>query len=576
MRELGTINAVGNVLCDHIFEQYESQAEKFSQERFSAKLERPDSSHSIERRNDAWQEWIGSDSSLRPMGLYKPNWASARLIIARILSQFRLGSVSFTNGSEFIPTLGRNSIESKLSRSRWTCTADNFGMWVNTCYSHRGLKQAVRRRYAGLLASRSIEKKDSDRKLWFRYRKYHDYKKRIFGFKLFCVTELVHGNRFSTVPKNNLRDRPICVEPLANILSQKRIGDGIRFALQQHGIDLDDLATKHRVMISMRKYATIDLKNASDRISIHLVKYLLPSRVFNLIKQARSEMTLGLDDQFYLINKISSMGNGFTFELMSLILYALCRSYTSDTSVFGDDVIIPNEFAHCVISDMENAGFVVNMTKTHINSEYRESCGAHYIDGFGYIESYDFKYPKHMGDVITIINKLSRLAYLYPSFRSLYVKIYGNTPAALYAENPRKAMGVWRVKQEPFGSPKLDSFIVKSPFQYRKDGLPMKRRAREKLRLFCRHYQLDPTDASLHLGYEWKDAGSAISSVSPKRHWAKILMYLASGRRCVDTIKNKGAFKSFLVVTLNNGTTFRWSAIVAPYKESGGVYTQLR
>jgi len=322
-------------------------------------------------------------------------------------------------------------------------------------------------------------------------------------------------------------------------------------------------AEKHRRLISNPKVATIDLKNASDRISLKVVKYLLPPWLFRYIEQSRSAMTLGLDDNYYLIEKVSSMGNGFTFELMSLILYAISRSFSTEASVFGDDIIVPNDVADLLLDDLQRGGFNPNYEKTHIRDSYRESCGAHYLDGHGYVESYDFRYPENIADVITTCNKLSRLANIYPSFRSLFVEVYRATPATLYAENPCKVTGAWRRKQEPFDSPKLDTHTVMSPFQFRKDGIPWTRSAWKRFRRYCQHLQLNPRGASLHYGFEWKDAQAAPSDVIAGTHWAKILMYLASGRTCCDTVKGKGVFKSFAVVTLSTGQSFRWSSIVA-------------
>lgn len=560
----GTINAVGDVLLSNQFCKAGTNSEEFAQKRFFKKLERPDTKTNEARRQKAWVTWYESDESLRTLsGLFNPNWAKARLLLHEILKDFHLGPVSFTNGSEFVPTRGFNSVESKLSKSVWTCTHDNFDLWLNTVFSHRALKVATRRRYAELLARKGINQKKLDRSLWERYKNVPNFRRHIFGFKLWLITELVHGNRFTTVRKNNDEDRPVCPEPLANILTQRRIGLGIRECLKTFGVDLDFVAEKHRVLISKSKYATIDLKNASDRISIRLVKYLLPNRVFNFIMSARSAMTLGLDDQFYWLNKISSMGNGFTFELMSLLLYALCQANDKDSSVFGDDIIVPNSVAPQVIADLQNGGFLVNVNKTHINSKYRESCGAHYNDEEGYIESYDIEYPTSVGNLITLTNKLNRLSNIYPSFVPLFLQVYRLMPATLYAENPIKADGFWRRHKELHGySFKLDDYMVKSRFQYRKDGLPINRRARSFIRRYCHRYQLDPRDASMHYAYQWEDDGRAPTSLKSSE-WAKILMYIASGRRCKDTVRGCGVYKSYLVVTLKDGTTVRWSDLVA-------------
>lgn len=569
----GTITAVSNVLDSHNFDKGCSIPEEFAQARFLKKWERPDSSKHAERHIAAWHEWLESDQLLNwKVGkdrLLTPNWAKAKILLRRILTHFRLGPISFTNGSEFIATRGFNSIESKLSRSKWTCTYDNFDLWARTCYGHRALKMSVRKRFAKLLAIKCIDKKKFERYLYRKFKIYSDFPYRIFCFKLSMITEFTQGNRFSTVPKNNLVNRPICIESLANILTQRRIGQGIRTSLKDYGLDLDTVAERHRVLISKPKFATIDLKNASDRISLELVKYLLPKRIYNLIIASRSEMTLGPDDQYYIVHKVSSMGNGFTFELMSLILYCLSKTYSDDVSVFGDDIIVPNEFASSIIADLEAATFVVNREKSHVHDRYRESCGAHYLDGHGYIESYDFKWPNNIGEVITISNKLSRLALLYPSFRDLWVKVYRALPTALYAENPYKINGIWQRTEKPFDNPKLDSYVVNSCFQFRKDGIPLTRQARKIVLRFCQGLQLDPRNASMHIGFEWKGDGALPTVVDAGRSWAKILMYLASGRRCADAIRGKGVYKSFKVLTLNDGTTFRWSAIVSACSECG-------
>jgi hypothetical protein len=574
----GTIRAVGSFLCEYGFKEPTSRAEGFAQSRFHSKLELPNSTQSRRRKELAWSDWLQSDNEL---GLTKPHlwptqWALARLFLHKALADFKLGSVEFSNGSEFVATRGFNSIESKLRRSEWTCTHDNFDLWCQTVYRHHGLKHAMKKRYTQLLAKAGLSQRSTDRRLWEEHKNSRTAAYDIFCWKLEMITTFVQGNRFSTVPKNNEKDRPICIEPLANILTQRRVGSGFRRCLKQLGVDLNASWKSHQSMISDRKFATIDLKNASDRIILELVEYLLPSKVYAYIAQTRSAMTLGPDDNYYCIRKVSSMGNGFTFELMSLILYALCRSYKPNlcnfglskrsegddsVAVYGDDIIVPNCIAESVVSNIEAVGFVVNRSKTHINDDYRESCGAHYLDDWGYVESYDFRYPVHVGDVITIANKLSRLSMIYPTFIPLLQKIYEAVPATWYANNRRKAFGDRRRNKNPLESAELDTTLTMHPFQTRKDGLVMSRSCKQKIREYCHHLQLDPNDASLHLGFEWKQAGPQPTDLDSDRHWAKYLMYLASGRRTRDSVRGNGTFKSFKAVTLNNGITIRWSAI---------------
>jgi len=553
-----TINAVGKALLD-----FDIKSDKkdlgFIFKRFKSKLELPVAAGDSTRREKAWVNWLSTDNSLPDFHLYPLSWASARLLIARVLKDFRLGPVAFSNGSEFTPTLGFNSIESKLGRSEWTCTADNFELWCETVYSHHGLKAALKKRYAEWLRRSGFSPKRTDYLLWQHFSKKRNAAYKVFRFKLSQITTIVEGNRFSTVPKNNEKDRPICVEPLANILTQRRVGLGIRECLNDKlGIDLTSLAEKHKSRIADPKVATIDLENASDRISLRLVEYLLPRRIFRLVSESRSEMTLGLDGEFYFIKKVSSMGNGFTFELMSLILTCLARSFDPTATVFGDDIIVASDVANAVIEAIQGGDLIVNVQKTHINDGYRESCGAHYFDGIGYIESFDFRFPVNEAEVLTILNKVGRLSLVHPEFLPLYGKIERLLPDALLP-GPRKGA---QYSEDLFtGSPLVSCCLAPFPFS-KEGGLVKQKTMMRRLHKFGQLLQLDVRGATLHYGYEWKDARAVVTNLCA-RQWAKYLMYLASGRRCRDTVRGKGKFKSILYVTLADGSTFRWSSVVA-------------
>jgi hypothetical protein len=573
----GTISAVASTLIDFGnsdgCQVAETKAEEHAQARFKAKLEVPDLKHAKQRRKTCWEAWIEFDKELLPISIIGPNWAKAKQILQRILADFHIGPVSFTNGSEFVATKGFNSIESKLSRSTWTCTYDNFDLWCKTVYHHRALKVAMKKRYASHLHANRVDGRLRDRELYNQFRNEPDFAFKIFCFKLYQITLFTQGNRFSTVPKNKDVDRAICIEPLANILTQRRIGLGIRACLLQHGLDLQTVALKHRSLISDTKFATIDLKNASDSIHLSLVKYLLPYKIFKLIEQSRSVMTLGLDPDknYFITEKVSSMGNGFTFELMSLILFALCQAHTDNCSVFGDDIIVPNSVADQVVTDLQRAGFVVNMKKTHINDTYRESCGAHYLDGHGYVESYDFKYPKDIGEVVTTFNKVVRLSLAYPSFSVLLVKLTELLPQALKPGIQVKPDPFyWQHRQNTADPPKLDQTILPHTNGLGANcGLKWSKSAWKNWKTFCRNVQQDPEGACMHLGFEWYDKSPEPVTLYAERHWAKYFMYLSAGRRCKDTITGRGAYKSFIAVTNIQGTTLRWSQVMAAINERG-------
>jgi hypothetical protein len=95
-----------------------------------------------------------------------------------------------------------------------------------------------------------------------------------------------------------------------------------------------------------------------------------------------------LEGHQFFYEKFSSMGNGFTFELESLIFLSLARSCCKklriderQVSVYGDDVIIPIEAFDLFTEICKIYGFSVNRQKSYSSGDFRESCGSHYFGG---------------------------------------------------------------------------------------------------------------------------------------------------------------------------------------------------
>lgn len=191
------------------------------------------------------------------------------------------------------------------------------------------------------------------------------------------------------VPKSSKTDRFINIEPHGNMFLQKGIGSYIRRALRKVNINLNDqtINQQHAYTGSVDgSLATIDLSAASDSISLRLVRDLLPWDWYVLLLEARSEICK-IDGECYELEKISSMGNGFTFELESMIFYALSSAVvelygtTSTVSVYGDDIIVPSDCATKLRDLLYFVGFETNSSKSFWDGEFRESCGKHYYRG---------------------------------------------------------------------------------------------------------------------------------------------------------------------------------------------------
>jgi hypothetical protein len=204
---------------------------------------------------------------------------------------------------------------------------------------------------------------------------------------------IVDGNRFTTVPKDCSKDRGIAIEPSINIFYQLGLGRTIRSRLKSSGIDLEHGQDIHRRVAceaSKRGHlCTMDLSNASDTISRNLVRLLLPSPWFEALDDLRSKKTL-FRGGWRVLEKFSSMGNGFTFELETLLFLGMILACETETVklvpgvnvfTYGDDIICPVEIAKDVISVLKFFGMTVNERKTFVDGPFRESCGGDFFEG---------------------------------------------------------------------------------------------------------------------------------------------------------------------------------------------------
>jgi len=192
------------------------------------------------------------------------------------------------------------------------------------------------------------------------------------------------------VPKSAKTHRPIVVEPILNGFFQLGVGSYLKSRLRTYGLDLSNQDRNRRLS---RKgsvtggLATIDLSSASDTISIRVVLDLLPPEWSEFLGSLRTG-TINYDGVSVELEKFSSMGNGFTFELESLIFWALtlgcCRVVgvdDQDVGVYGDDIIIPVEAVHLLFEVLTECGFWVNPQKSYMSGPFRESCGADWLSG---------------------------------------------------------------------------------------------------------------------------------------------------------------------------------------------------
>lgn len=229
--------------------------------------------------------------------------------------------------------------------------------------------------------------------------------------------ELVSGSRFSFVPKDDTSSRLIAVEPSLNMFYQLGLGRLLEQRLVSFfGLDISSQSQINqeaaRIGSVTDALATLDLSNASDSMGNTMLKWALPRPIWDLLVLLRSpsgeriDPVTGSSSGPLELHMVSTMGNGFTFPLETLVFSCIvvaciksmgikpCRPYTTSLSsdsddvslesfwgVFGDDIICHKRVTHRVIRLLDLLGFEVNSNKSFVEGVFRESCGRDYFRG---------------------------------------------------------------------------------------------------------------------------------------------------------------------------------------------------
>lgn len=212
--------------------------------------------------------------------------------------------------------------------------------------------------------------------------------------------EVVEHSKLLFVPKRTDISRTICVEPNLNMFFQLGLARLLERRLQQvYAIDLSTQPDFNREMARSGSidgsYATIDLSSASDSLSIGVLKSILPGGFFSWLMALRTPNTRLPDGRTVQLRMISTMGNGFTFPLETIIFAAVVESayrvcgitlrrngkQHGNFAVFGDDIIVDARCAPAVLRLLWLLGFSVNDSKTFVEGPFRESCGADWFLG---------------------------------------------------------------------------------------------------------------------------------------------------------------------------------------------------
>ncbi|DAD50296.1 RNA-directed RNA polymerase [ssRNA phage Zoerhiza.4_26] len=206
--------------------------------------------------------------------------------------------------------------------------------------------------------------------------------------------------RVVCVPKDSRGPRIISCEPALLQFLQQGLSRRICRLVEEHALTKGSVfftnQQRHRdlALSSSRDgiFATLDMSDASDRVSVDLVKALFPERLVPYLLGTRSDSTRLPSGELIRLNKFAPMGSALCFPIEALTFWALSSAVVWAVSrrqgrlrfpifVFGDDIIAPTKYAEKIISVLERFSLKFNRGKCFMRGKFRESCGCDAFNG---------------------------------------------------------------------------------------------------------------------------------------------------------------------------------------------------
>jgi len=214
--------------------------------------------------------------------------------------------------------------------------------------------------------------------------------------------------RVVAVPKTSKTPRIIAIEPTCMQYAQQGLLEALTEEIQ--GIDylrnlLGNLDQEPNRILARkgsidRSLATLDLSEASDRVSNQLVRGMLSRwpHLQEAVDACRSRKADVPDHGVIRLAKFASMGSALCFVMegivfTTIVFMALERelkrpltrkdveSSVGRVRVYGDDIIVPVHMVNRTVELLEAFGLKVNSGKSFWTGSFRESCGGDFYAG---------------------------------------------------------------------------------------------------------------------------------------------------------------------------------------------------
>lgn len=210
-----------------------------------------------------------------------------------------------------------------------------------------------------------------------------------------AITSLPDGDpcaRVILVPKDSRGPRLISSEPVVFQYIQQGLMSRIVDLVESHTLTkghvnfTDQTINRNLALASSRscEHATLDLKEASDRVSLDLVRRIFPEWLTPYFESCRSEHTELPNGSRLKLRKFAPMGSALCFPVLALTIFSVLVGAGIDPKglfVYGDDVIVPLKDVSLAIDTLERVGLKVNKDKSCLAGLFRESCGMDAFNG---------------------------------------------------------------------------------------------------------------------------------------------------------------------------------------------------
>ncbi|DAD51575.1 TPA_asm: RNA-directed RNA polymerase, partial [ssRNA phage Gerhypos.1_13] len=204
------------------------------------------------------------------------------------------------------------------------------------------------------------------------------------------------------VPKDSRGPRLISAEPKEYQWIQQGLRRVLQKAIEDHPITRHSIRftdqTRNRDLAMQgskgEPWVTLDMKDASDRVSCALVRALFPEPWFECLWAARTPATRLPSGEVFQMNKFAPMGSSVCFPVEALVFWALsvaaiihrnphlsASQASKRIHVYGDDLIVNSEDHGVVLQTLPLFGLLFNQAKCCVAGSFRESCGCDAFKG---------------------------------------------------------------------------------------------------------------------------------------------------------------------------------------------------